>query len=67
MRAKVRANLALRAKVRAAREELVAEGLLRDSGRRRNGRIVWVITELGKQMAEQLRGDCRFPRRNLNS
>jgi hypothetical protein len=52
-----------------AREELVAQGLLRDSGRRRNGQIVWVLTELGKQMAEQLamRGDCRFPRRNLNS
>jgi hypothetical protein len=59
----------IRSKVRAAREELVAEGLLRDSGRRRNGQIVWVITELGKQVVEQLamRDDCRFPRRNLNS
>src|SRR5215469_3347402 len=27
-----------------AREELVAQGLLQDSGRRRNGQIVWELT-----------------------
>jgi len=37
-----------------AREELVAMGLLRDSGRRRGGEIVWEITELGKQAAESI-------------
>jgi hypothetical protein len=31
-----------------ARDELVAMGILRDSGRRRNGQIVWEITEAGK-------------------
>jgi hypothetical protein len=41
-----------------AREELVAEGLLRDSGRRRSGQIVWEMTEKGKQLAaEQLAAD----------
>ena len=51
--------------VRAARASLVAEGLIRDSGRRRNGQIVWVITELGKQVAEQLAmsGATEFPER----
>jgi hypothetical protein len=34
------------------REKLVAMGMLRDSGRRRNGQIVWEITELGKAYAE---------------
>jgi chromosome segregation and condensation protein ScpB len=29
-------------------QSLVERGLVRDSGRRRNGQIVWVITELGK-------------------
>jgi hypothetical protein len=48
-------------------KSLAAEGLIRDSGRRRNGRIVWVITELGKQMAEQLAMLGEFSRRNLNS
>jgi hypothetical protein len=43
----------------AAREELVAMGLLKDSGRRkfepRTGRfeIVWVMTELGEDLARR--------------
>jgi hypothetical protein len=32
-----------------AREELTAEGLLRDTGRRKNGQIVWEPTERGRQ------------------
>jgi hypothetical protein len=30
-----------------ALENLEAKGLIRDSGRRRDGEIVWVVTELG--------------------
>jgi len=37
--------------VRKAREELVEMGLIQDSGRRRNGQIVWVITPLGRLLA----------------
>jgi len=36
----------------AAREELVELGFLRDSGRRRNGEIVWETTEAGKAAFE---------------
>jgi len=39
-------------RARAAREWLVAKGWIRDSGCRRNGQIVWVITELGKQVMQ---------------
>jgi hypothetical protein len=37
-----------------AREELVRMGLLRDSGRRRNGEIVWEITDIGIVHAEAM-------------
>ena len=33
--------------VRKACEELAEMGLIQDSGRRRNGQIVWVITPAG--------------------
>jgi hypothetical protein len=35
-------------------EELAAMGLIQDSGRRRNGQIVWVITPLGRLWPELL-------------
>jgi hypothetical protein len=38
----------------AARRELVAMGLVRDSGRRRDGMIVWELAPLGKEVAERL-------------
>jgi hypothetical protein len=31
-----------------AREDLVAMGILRDSGLRKGGQIVWELTEIGK-------------------
>ena len=34
----------------AARRELVEVGILRDSGRRRDGMIVWELTPLGKEL-----------------
>ena len=34
--------------VRKACEELAEKGLIRDSGRRRNGQIVWVVAPLGR-------------------
>jgi hypothetical protein len=37
----------------AARRELVQMGLVRDSGKRRNGMIVWELTPLGKEAAEK--------------
>ena len=40
---------------RRAREQLVEIGLVQDSGRRRNGQIVWEIMTLGKVYAERLR------------
>jgi hypothetical protein len=39
-----------RQKVGAAIDGLVRKGFLRDSGRRRHGQIVWVLTELGKRL-----------------
>lgn len=33
-------------------EELAEIGLIEDSGHRRNGRVVWVITPLGKLVAD---------------
>jgi hypothetical protein len=36
---------------RRAREQLVEMGLVQDSGRRRNGQIVWEIMTLGKVYA----------------
>jgi hypothetical protein len=39
--------------IRKACEELAEMGLIEDSGRRRNGRIVWVITPMGKLLAEE--------------
>jgi DNA-binding PadR family transcriptional regulator len=39
-------------RIKETREELVAKGFLRDSGRRRNGQIVWEITEAGKAYVE---------------
>ena len=38
--------------VKEARDELVEMGLVRDSGRRRNGQIVWVLTPLGAEFAK---------------
>jgi hypothetical protein len=40
-----------------AREELVAQGMVRDSGRRRNGEIVWEITEKGVTAVEAVLAD----------
>jgi hypothetical protein len=37
----------------AARRELVEMGLLRDSGRRRDGMIVWELTPLGKEVSRR--------------
>ena len=41
--------------VKTIREELVEMGLLQDSGRRRNGQVVWVLSPLGRAYAERLR------------
>jgi hypothetical protein len=38
--------------VRKACEELAEMGLIEDSGRRRNGQIVWVATPLGRVLAD---------------
>jgi hypothetical protein len=38
--------------VRKACEELAEMGLIRDSGRRRNGEIVWVVTPLLADLPE---------------
>jgi hypothetical protein len=38
--------------VRKACEELAEMGLIEDSGRRRNGQIVWVATPLGRRLAD---------------
>jgi hypothetical protein len=43
------------AEVQQARADLVKMGLLADSGRRRDGHIVWQITPLGLRAAEALR------------
>jgi hypothetical protein len=37
-----------------AREALVEMGILRDSGRRRNGQILWELTELGKECGDEI-------------
>jgi hypothetical protein len=41
--------------VKRAREEFVEMGLLQDSGRRREGQVVWVLTRLGRACVERLR------------
>jgi hypothetical protein len=41
--------------VKRIREELVEMGLVQDSGRRRNGQVVWVLSPLGGAYAERLR------------
>jgi hypothetical protein len=41
------------------RSELVAEGYIRDSGRRRNGEIVWEITDKGIAAAEAIKASGR--------
>jgi hypothetical protein len=38
--------------VRKACEELAEMGLIQDSGRRRNGQIVWVATPLSRLLAD---------------
>jgi hypothetical protein len=38
-----------------ARRELVEMGLVRDSGRRRDGMIVWELTPLGKMITREQR------------
>ena len=38
--------------VRKACEELAEIGLIKDSGRRRNGQIVWVATPFGRLLAD---------------
>jgi hypothetical protein len=38
--------------VRKACEDLAEMGLIKDSGRRRNGQIVWVATTLGRLLAD---------------
>jgi hypothetical protein len=38
--------------VRKACEELAEMGLIQDSGRRRNGQVVWVATPLGRLLAD---------------
>ena len=43
--------------VQKACEELAEMGLIQDSGQRRNGKIVWTITPLGKLLARDLDGD----------
>jgi hypothetical protein len=41
-----------RAEIEEAIRDLVRLGLVKDSGQRRNGKIVWVLTELGKLVQE---------------
>jgi hypothetical protein len=38
--------------VRKACEELAERGLIQDSGRRRKGQIVWVVTPLGRLLTD---------------
>ena len=42
------------AEVKKAREELVEMGLVQDSGRRRDGHVVWEVSPLGKRYLEAL-------------
>jgi hypothetical protein len=37
-----------------AREALVADGLIKDSGMRRNGQIVWVMTDKGRAATPEM-------------
>jgi DNA-binding PadR family transcriptional regulator len=39
------------AEIEKAIEKLVERGLVRDTGRRRNGRIVWATTEVGRNIS----------------
>ena len=38
---------------RKACEELAERGLIEDSGRRRKGQVVWIITPMGRLLEEQ--------------
>ena len=38
--------------VRKAREELLEMGLIQDSGRRRNGQVVWEVTPVSRLWAD---------------
>jgi hypothetical protein len=43
--------------VRKVREELTKMGLIKDSGRRKKGQIVWVLSPRGKRIAADLAKD----------
>jgi hypothetical protein len=45
-----------------AREELVAMGILRDSGRRRDGQIVWELTEIGRAYGHDINDAAQKPK-----
>jgi hypothetical protein len=40
--------------VRKAIKQFVAEGLMRDSGRRKDGEVIWALTERGKMVMPAL-------------
>jgi DNA-binding transcriptional regulator PaaX len=40
--------------VKAARERLVGRGLVVDSGKRRNGEIVYVLSEMAKTLPREI-------------